>query len=138
MYETILVGTDGSESANRAVEHAMNTAEKHEAELHALTVVNTRRYGEPALSSTEIVLNELEDRGNKQLREIEKRAKERKVDVITDCHHGEPSTEIIKYADSIDADMIVLGYQGRTHPRSRIGSTADRVVRRTDRIVQLV
>ena len=138
MYDTILVGTDGSESANRAIEHAMSTAEKYGAELHALTVVNTRRYGEPALSSTELVLNELEDRGNEQLREVEERAQTRGIDVTCDCHHGGPVEEILSYADDIDADMIVLGYQGRTHPGSTIGSTADGVIRGTDRVVQLV
>ena len=138
MYETILVGTDGSKSANRAVEHAMNTAEKHDAELHALTVVNTKRYGEPSLSSYELVLNELEDRGNAQLKAVKTDADERGLEVVTDCHHGDPSQEIISYADDVDADVIVLGAQGRTHPKSEIGSTADRVVRETDRIVHLL
>lgn len=138
MYDKILVGTDGSESANRAVELALDTVEKHEAELHAITVVNTRRYGEPTLSSTELVLNELEDRGHKQLQRIKEQGEERGIDIITDYYHGDPSDEIMNYADEIDADIIILGYQGRTHPRSKIGSTAERVVRGTDRPVQLV
>lgn len=138
MYETILVGTDGSESANRAVEQALSAAENHDAELHAITVVNTNRYGEPVLSSTELVLTELEDRGTEQLREVEERAAERNIDVTVDCFHGEPSEEIIRYADEVDADLVVLGTHGRTHPGSSIGSTADRVVRGTDRFVLLV
>lgn len=138
MYETVLVGTDGSESANKAVEQALGTATKHGAELHAITVVNTKRYGEPVLSSTELVLTELEDRGTEQLNEIKAQAAERGIEVTTDCFHGEPSEEIIRYSDDIDADLIVLGARGRTHPRSKIGSTADRVIRNTDRFVLLV
>ena len=138
MYDTILVGTDGSESANRAVEKGLYHAEQSAAELHAITVVNTRRYGEPSLSSTELVLNELEQRANNQLEKIRELAQNRNVDVVTDHFHGEPSREIIQYADKADADLIILGYQGRTHEGSRIGSTADRVVHGTDRPVLLV
>ncbi|MEF8813401.1 MAG: universal stress protein [Halovenus sp.] len=138
MYETVLVGTDGSESANRAVERALDTAELHDAQLHAITVVNTGRYGEPALSSTELVLAELEDRGNEQLEEIESEATDRGIELTSNCFHGDPDKEIVRYADEVDADLIVLGYQGRTRPGSRIGSTADRVVRQTDRAVLLI
>ena len=138
MYETIVVGTDGSESANRAVEKGLYHAEQSGAELHAITVVNTRRYGEPTLSSTELVLNELEARASTQLDEVRERAQNRGVEIVTENFHGDPSDEILRYADAVDADLIVLGYQGRTHTRSRIGSTADRVVRGTDRSVLLV
>lgn len=138
MYEKILVGTDGSDRANRAVDHAIDIAGHYGADLHAITVVNTRRYGEPGLSSKELVLNELEDRGNEQLNEIEQEAKENGVSVVTVCCHGSPEEEIVRYADETDSDLIVLGYQGRTHPKAHIGSTADRVVRGTDRPVLLV
>jgi nucleotide-binding universal stress UspA family protein len=137
MYDTILVGTDGSEQANTAVERAIDTAEAHGAELHAITVVNTSRYGEPALSSTELVLTELEDRGNEQLETVKELAQGRDIEVTTDCFHGEPSAELLRYADEIDADLIVLGSQGRTHPGSTIGSTADRVIRSTEREIIL-
>lgn len=138
MYETIVVGTDGSESANRAVERGLYHAEQAGAELHAITVVNTRRYGEPSLSSTELVLNELETRATTQLEAIRDQAQNRGVDVVTDNFHGDPSEEIIRYADETDADLIVLGYRGRTHTGSRMGSTADRVVHGTDRPILLV
>lgn len=138
MYDTILVGTDGSESANNAVEYAMILADKFGSELHAVTVVNTRRYGEPALSSMELVINELEDRGTQQLQEIGEQCEQRNIDVITQCFHGEPSEELVRYADEQEVDIIVLGYQGRTHTGDRMGSTANRVVNGTDRAVLLV
>lgn len=137
MYETILVGTDGSESANEAVEEAIYLAEQTGGNLHAVTVVNTARYGEPALSSTELVITELEDRAHDQLEIIEERAEESGIHCETKCFHGEPSTQLLEYADEHDADLIVLGYQGRTHT-GKIGSTADRVSRGTDRTVMLV
>lgn len=138
MYETIVVGTDGSESAAVAVDQGMVLAETFDAGLHVITVVNTRRYGEPALGSTELVLHELEQRANDQLTQIKARAEDRNLDVTTANFHGAPGEEIIRYADDVDADVIVLGFRGRTHAGARIGSTADRVVRGTDRSVLLV
>ncbi len=137
MYDTILVGTDGSESADNAVATALTLAEQHGAELHPITVVNTRRYGEPALSSSELVLTELEDRGNQQLGEIHEAAEKREIAISTSCFHGDPSEEIIQYADEHDCDLIVLGYQGHTH-KVTVGSTADRVIHSTERPVLLV
>ena len=43
---------------------------------------------------------------------------------------GKPVDAIVKYAAKIDADLIVIGTQGRTGmPRMLIGSVAERVVR---------
>ena len=106
----------------------MDFAEEYDAALHAITIVNTARYGEPALSSVELVLDELEDRGNRQLKEIKERGSERGIQVTTECFHGTPSEEINRYAQEHDVDMILLGSHGHTHPRSTIGSTANRVL----------
>lgn len=138
MYDKILVGTDGSDPANRAVQYAITLADGFGSELHAVTVVNTRRYGEPALSSMELVLNELEARGADQLREIREQCEQVGIHAITECFHGEPSEELIQYADEHGIELIILGYQGRTHSGNRMGSTASRVVNGTDRAVMLV
>ena len=139
MYDTILVGTDGSASANRAVVHALDQAEQYDSTLHAIFVVDTGRYDETALSSAEIVINELEDLGQMLLEEIETRAADLGVEHVSRCCHGDPHAEIIGYADSIDADLIVLGFQGQSHPQTDImGSVADRVLRNAGRPVLVV
>jgi len=63
MYDTVLVATDGSGSANRAVTHALEQAEQHRATLHAIHVVDTDHYSEPALSSIELETADVEDWG---------------------------------------------------------------------------
>lgn len=137
MYDTILVATDGSPSANRAVTHAIEQAEQHGAALHAVYVVDTEKYSEPALSSAELQTIEVEDWGNEQLEEIEERAASVDVDVSTRCCHGKPYKEIVNFADQIDADFIVLGYQGHSHT-DQIGSVTDRVVQNAGRPVFVV
>jgi nucleotide-binding universal stress UspA family protein len=139
MYDKILVATDGSSPANRAITHALEQAERSEAELHAIYVVDTDRYAEPALSSTELETNEAEAWGNEQLSSVEERAESLEVEVETRSCHGKPYVEIINYADEIDADMIVLGYQGHSHTETdQIGSVTDRVVQNAGRPVFVV
>ncbi len=136
MYSTILVATDGSADANRAVTHALEQAKQHGATLHAIFVVDTDRYSEPALSSMELETIEIEEWGDQRLSEIEQRADKAGVDVVTRCCHGKPYREVITYADEIDADLTVLGYHGHSHAETdQIGSVTDRVVQSAGRPV---
>lgn len=136
MYETILVPIDGSDGSNRAIEHAFELGDRYDATVHAIYVVDTRLYGEPGLSSTELVVGEIEDHGNDLLADLAERASNRSIEVETRCCHGIPDEEIVTYADEIDADLIVLGYQGQTHKREgKIGSVAERVIRSGQRPV---
>lgn len=134
MYDAILVPTDGSDGANRAIEHALTLANRHDATVHSLFVVDHRQYGEPALSSVELVVEEVEDYGQALLNELAERGDNEGIEVVTRCCHGVPQEEIVAYADEIDADLIIVGYQGQSH-RNRIGSVAERVVRHAGRPV---
>lgn len=139
MYDTILVPIDGSDNANRAVHHAIEQAERFGATLYSLFVVDTRLYGEPGLSSTELVIDDIEDEGQALLSELAGTAENRGIEVVTRCCHGVPHEEITAYADEVDADMVVLGYQGQTHSvDGHIGSVAERVVRHAGRPVFVV
>ncbi|WP_178917407.1 universal stress protein [Natronomonas gomsonensis] len=130
MYERILVGTDGSEAANRAIAHALEQAERHDATLHGIFVVDTSRYDEPALSSEELVTDDIEDKGREYLEALEQQARDLDIEFVRRSCHGRPHEEIISYADDIDADLIVLGYQGQSHTQTdTIGSVTERVVR---------
>jgi len=136
MYDTILVPTDGSNPANRAVEHALELADKYDADVHAMYCVETHRYGEPALSSAEIVIDNLEERGAAMLEKIADRADNAGIDCSWNVCHGRPWEEVRGKAAELDADLIVIGYQGQSHTRTdRIGSVAERIVRTADRPV---
>lgn len=136
VYDTILVATDGSGPATRAVTHALEQAERNEAELHAIYVVDTARYAEPALSSAEAETNSMEEWGQQELDEVAERAESLGVEVLTRCAHGRPDVGIVEYADTIDADVVVIGYQGHSHSEpGRVGSVADRVVANAGRPV---
>lgn len=139
MYESILVATDGSDAANRAVSHALNLAERYESALYAVYVVDTRLYGDAERERVSVVVEELESRGADRLEELSERADNRGVPVETRLVSGVPFREIIDYADAVDADLIVVGYHGHTHAgREHIGSVAERVLRNADRPVFIV
>ena len=129
MYETILVATDGSDSANRAVDRAIDLAGAFDAELHGLSVIDTRRYGDSMLTESASVVASLEDRARELLTDLESRAE---VPVTTELRRGRPNVEIGACAEEIDADLIVLGNRGLGGD-SQIGSTAERVVRHVNR-----
>lgn len=134
MYDTVLVPYDGSDGANRAVEHAFDLAEQYGATVHALFVVDTHRYGEPALSTTELVVDEVTEEGQEMLNRLAERADNEGIEMVTRCCHGHPHTEILDYADEVDADLVLMGYQGQSN-RNHLGSTVDRVVRSGQRPV---
>jgi nucleotide-binding universal stress UspA family protein len=139
MYDTILVGTDGSANANRAIVHALEQAEQYGATLHGIFVVDTTRLDDPALGSGSIATNDIEDRGQQYLDDIEQRAADLGIAFVGRCCHGRPSEEIVRYADDVDADLVVLGYQGHSHTETdTIGSVTDRVVQSAGRPILVV
>lgn len=130
MYEKILVGTDGSDGAKRAVDTALDMAEQFDAELHALYVIDTTRYGKPALSSTELATEEVESFGSQQVEAVPCRGADRGIEVITRTGKGKVWTEISEYGDGHDVELIVLGSRGRG------GVSPPRLGRVTTRVVQ--
>ena len=137
MYENILLPVDGSEGSERAEDFALELAERYGGRVHLLHVIDTRLMSEPALSTMELVTDEAEDAANEMLAEIEARATERNLEVTRRCCHGTPHDEVVDYAAEVDADVIVMGYQGQSHEK-RMGSVVDRVLHETDRPVLAV
>jgi len=136
MVETVLVPTDGSKHAQRAAAYAIALAERENAILHALYVVNVDEFGEPALSSTEIITAEEEDRGREVLAAVAEAAGRRGVPVKTTCCHGIPEETIQAHANEIGADRIVLGERGQTHDR-REGTVTRKLRHDDDRVVTI-
>ena len=137
MYNRILLPTDGSEGADKAVEHALSLAEKYDAELHVLNVVDVR-----SQSTTDMwtnVIGELEEAGEELTEDIVEEAEERGIDAKPEVIKGIPSREIVSHADEDDIDLIVMGTHGRTGlNRVLVGSVAEKVVRTADMPVMTV
>lgn len=130
MYERIVVPTDGSDPAALATDHAMTLAERFDAVVHGLFVV------EQAGSSAhwDFAVERQEAAGEEVLDAMVALGDEHDVHVEPHLRRGTPSEEIVDGATDYAADLVVMGTQGRTG-MSRIataGSTTERVVRLTD------
>jgi nucleotide-binding universal stress UspA family protein len=91
MYETILIPTDGSLGAERGVKSGLDIARQYDATVHALFVVDERIYGEtPGLSDLELRFEQVEERGEEFLRDIETRCEELGLDVQKTILRGMP------------------------------------------------
>ncbi|AZH24323.1 universal stress protein [Haloplanus aerogenes] len=126
-FDTIVIATDGSESVRRAVRVALDFAERFDADVHALYVVDE---GEVAASPEQVreeMRAALDDSGQAALDEVVDTADR---PVTTAVREGRPATVIREYAVDHDADVVAMGTRGR-HGENRflIGSVAERVVR---------
>lgn len=132
MYDEILVPTDGSEAAERAVEHAVDLASTYDARVHALYVVDASVYA-TLDTGAEMVMESLEEEGEAAVGAIEAAAAERGVPVVTEVTTGSAHDAILDYAADNDVDLVVMGTHGRTgFDRYLLGSVTERVVRTSD------
>lgn len=135
MYKRILVPTDGSEHAEAAVDHALDLAEKYDADVHAVHVINTRRYD----TSIESQVAPLRRKGKKYLRRVEEATTGSDVPVTTAMEMGRPGRALLEYADGHGVDLVVMGTRGRGGlPRRLLGSTTNYLVTHADIPVHVV
>jgi nucleotide-binding universal stress UspA family protein len=129
MYDTILVPTDGSAAVVEAVERAVDLAERYDATVHALYVVDSTAYS-TLDTSTSVVVDALEDEGETAVGYIAEQAEAAGVPVETAVVHGTPHRTILDHAEEIGADLIVMGTHGRRGvDRFLLGSVTEKVVR---------
>ncbi|MFC7046401.1 universal stress protein [Halobacteriaceae archaeon GCM10025711] len=140
MYQNILVPTDGSSLAEEAAEHGIDLAKNYDATLHVLYVVDMGEIGFTAIPDDIVETKDLlRGRGEEAVQRIVEMAGDAGVETVTKVDSGVPSDTIIEYLDEHDVDLVVMGSRGRSDLSNIvIGSTADRVIRRTDIPVQTI
>jgi nucleotide-binding universal stress UspA family protein len=128
MYDRILVPTDGSDAAARALDLAGAVADAHDAKLHVLYVADTNQ---PSLSRIEgQVVDALETEGERIVREAGERVRGSGAGVTTDVVQGGVSRTILDYVDDRGIDLVVMGTRGEHDvERLLLGSVTERVVR---------
>lgn len=132
MYDEILVPTDGSKAADRAVEHAIDLAERYDARLHALYVVDANAYS-TLEAGTDVVISALEEEGEEAVSAVAEQAEAAGIETATEVQTGTVHRSIIDYADENDIDLIVMGTHGRRGlDRYLLGSVTEKVVRTAD------
>ena len=120
--ESIVVGTDGSETAEQAVDRAGVLARAFGATVHVVSahggegvpLVEAGRQGERTQAQQNV------DRAQQRLA---------KVDVATEGHLStrEPGRALVEIADEQGAQMIVVGNRGMTGSKRVLGSVPNHV-----------
>lgn len=133
LFRHILVPIDGSEASLRAVEMAVRLVQLCPAcQMTVLYVID------------KLVLNELARFGGRGEKEVEAELEEQgrryldlahqdaaKLGIAVDCQtrKGDPFEEIVAVANSLHADLIIMGHTGRRGTtRVLIGSVTERVL----------
>ncbi len=132
MYERVLFPTDVGAPSERALETALDVAERYDAELHVLTVVDTTRVS--ADVETGPTLERAERTGSTTVERLVDRIRDRGHErAVSAVVHGRPHGGILSYAENHDIDLIVMGTHGRTGlDRYLVGSITEKVVRLSD------
>ena len=111
--EKILIATDGSPSAREAIEVGLELAAEQEAEVafvHVVPVLD--RSFVDGIGVPAAMPHRIGDVDRKPLEEALGLAAEHHVEAKAELLSGFPADEIVTYADTIDADLIVVGSRG--------------------------
>ncbi len=133
MFTRIVVGTDGSETAEEAVRQALDLAKLSSAALSIVSAyapVSERKVKDQQRDAPADVQYELGPREdvNLVLDAAAAAAREEGVEVQTHPVEGDPAEAILNVAEQTKADLIVVGNKGMTGARRfLLGSVPNKI-----------
>jgi len=153
--KNILYATDLSKNSAYAFRYAVNSAQKHNAQIHILHVIEAVS---PAIEGlllsylTEEELGKLKkEKQEKLIQRIQDRLREfSKIELKDDPEaskrvasitvvFGDPAGEILQKADDLNCDVVIMGTHGKgliTH--AFLGSVSERVLHRIHKPVFII
>lgn len=130
MVQTVAVGTDGSGTADKAVEFAIDMAARYEARIVFISAYvpvresRLQREARDAPEDLQWTINPAED-VDAMLRECEERAEAKGLRWISEAREGDPAKILVQLAESNGADVLVIGNKGMQ--RKVLGSVPNSV-----------
>jgi len=141
MYNTIVVGTDGSGTANKAVEHAAQLAVATHAYLH----VGMAAPSIPVVVAPDMMVATADwtaasDQATQTVLETAGQiATAAGAEVTTHRLGGDPADALLSLCEDVDADLLVVGSRGMQGARRfLLGSVSSRCAHHADRSVLIV
>ena len=133
MFATIVVGTDGSETAGEAVRQAVELAAAVGARLEIVSAyepVPRSRLKQEAQQAPRDVQWTITPREDVEatLEDVGEAARQADITVNTHARQGDPADAILDVAEETDADLIVIGNKGMTGARRfLLGSVPNKI-----------
>jgi nucleotide-binding universal stress UspA family protein len=133
MFDSIVVGTDGSDTAREAVRQASELAKTLGSNIHLVSAyepvpdTRLREERQEVPEDLQWMVNPRED-VNATLEEAAEELKESGFEVQTHAREGDPADAILDVAEEQNADLIVVGNKGMTGAkRFLLGSVPNKV-----------
>jgi nucleotide-binding universal stress UspA family protein len=139
MISTVAVGTDGSATASKAVEAAIEIAQRFGAKLVLLSAfqgADARPRGATTGSEEVQWTFDNDARVREMLRRTEQELRDRKIECTTMVDEGDPADVLIRLAEECEADLIVIGNRGMQ--RRVLGSVPNTVTHKATCSVYVV
>jgi nucleotide-binding universal stress UspA family protein len=126
-FDRILVGYDGSEKAERALETALGFASASDAKVEILSVVRPPEpLNQPQAQET---INAARRHFEEVLRRISEAVSSNGIRVSTSIAVGHPAEQILECAERISADLVIVGQRGASEFEGiSLGSVSERVL----------
>lgn len=129
-YKRIMVATDGSKPARKAIETGIDIAKLSGAKIYAVYVVVPTIHSARNFGWEKAAMEHFRNEGKRATGFVEETAKAAGIEVESVLLEGHPADEIVKFAEQNDIEMIVMGTLGKTGlDRFLLGSVAENVVR---------
>jgi nucleotide-binding universal stress UspA family protein len=128
MFKKILLAYDGSEGAKLALKKVAEMAKTAAAELHLLAVGRIPEYAE-TVSEVEEAREQAKGFYAKIMDEAATSLKRQGLSADVRIDFGKPGDVILRVAEELGADLVVLGTNPHSALRRRVlGATVDKVV----------
>jgi nucleotide-binding universal stress UspA family protein len=114
MVKRIVVGTDGSQTAERAVAEAGDMAKGMSARVHVVTAFQGPFSGEPFTGSARQEHVDIRRAAETVAERSAGHLAERGIQVDWEAREGDPADVLIEIAGEDGADLIVVGNKGMT------------------------
>ena len=128
--DAIVVGTDGSETANRALAEAMRYAKALDAELHIVSAFEPI-HGAKVSSPSDAAVEHHSVPADAQVRtvvdEAAAHARTGGFEPTTHTVSGDPADALLDVADELGASLIVVGSRGMHGMKRVLGSVPNKV-----------
>lgn len=132
LYRKILLATDGSESARKAADAAIELSRLSGAKIYAVSVIDRSVYSSVPedLEWEEAMYDRFRELAEEAVSYVEKTAKNAGLEVEPVLLEGHPADEIVNFAEKNGVDLIIVGSLGKSGiERFLIGSVSEKVFR---------